>query len=226
MGRDYANYTEVNRSDLSQDEIEKITLTNNASPDSTINLSDEFLKTKEEIIENIKKINDIINNSDYSKLSDAIKTISGLFDSEIPSSWVDSLNYPCVIGGHVFSNKNEFCEYNEENGKKLLRELEANNEYLSSKKELKKGPYSFRRMEHSKKVLRELDPNNDEYLSSHSSQKELKEGPYSFKRSILSDEEKISLKSEPSKDLQKKKVFIYHSGFLGTMPSKQGRNND
>jgi len=135
------------------------------SPDSTINLSDEFLKTKEKIIENIKKINDIINNSDYSKLSDAMKTISGLFDSEIPSSWVDSLNYPCVIGGHVFSNKNEFCEYNEENRKKLLRELEANNEYLSSKKELKKGPYSF-------------------------------------KRSIVSDEGKISLKSEPSEDSQ------------------------
>lgn len=211
MGKDYANYTEVNRTDLSQDEIEKITLTNNVSPDSTINLSDEFLKTKAEIIENVKKINHIINDPDNGELSDAIKTISGLFDNKIPSSWVDSLNYPCVMGGHVFSNKNEFCKYNEENGEKALRELEVNNEYLSSKKELKKGPYSFRRIEHSKKALKELDPNNDEYLSSHSSQKELKGGRYSLKRSVLSDQEKISLKSEPSKDSQQKKVFISHS---------------
>lgn len=132
------------------------------------------------------------------------------------------------MGGHVFSkiilfDKNEFCKYNEENGEKLLRELEVNNEYLSSKKELKKGPYSFRRIEHSKKVLRELDPNNDEYLSSHSSQKELKGGRYSVKRSVLSDEEKIYLKSEPSKDSQRKRVFISQLSILGTMPSKQGK---
>jgi hypothetical protein len=57
------------------------------------------------------------------------------------------------------------CGYNKENDEKALRELEDNIEYLSSQRELKKGPYSF-------------------------------------KRSIVSDEEKISLKSEPSEDSQ------------------------
>jgi hypothetical protein len=219
MGRDYPNYTEVNRSDLSQDEIEEITLTNSVSPDSTIKLSDEFLETKAEVVQNTRALIEIINDPENRELSDAVKAISGLFKIEAPlgdkiynmNAWIDSLNYPCVINGHVFSNKNEFCEYNKENDEKALIELEVNNEYLSSQRELKKGPYSFRRMEHSGKVLKELDPNNDEYLSSHSSQRELKEGPYSFKRSVLSDEEKISLKSEPSKASQQKKVFISHS---------------
>lgn len=207
MKKDYANYTNVMRSELSEDESNQIRLTNSVSPDSKIRLSDDFLETKAEVVQNTRALIDIINDPENRELSDAVKTISGLFEIEAPlgdkihdmTAWIDSLNYPCVVGGRVFYNKNEFCEYNEE---KLLREIEFKNEYLSSQRELKKGPYSFRRIEDSKTVLRELDPNNDEYLSSHSSQKELKGGRYSVKRSVLSDEKNTSLKSDPLEDSQ------------------------
>jgi hypothetical protein len=173
MKKDYANYTNVMRSELSEDESNKIRLTNKVSPDSTISLSDDFLETKADVVQNTRALIEIINDPENRELSDAVKTISGLFKIEAPlgdkiynmTAWTDSLNYPCVINGNVFSNKNEFCEYNKENDEKALRELEDNIEYLSSQRELKKGPYSF-------------------------------------KRSIVSDEGKISLKSEPSEDSQ------------------------
>ena len=173
MKKDYANYTNVMRSELSEDESNQIRLTNNVSPDSKISLSDDLLETKAEVVQNTRALIDIINDPENRELSDAVKTISGLFEIEAPlgdkiydmTAWIDSLNYPCVVGGRVFYNKNEFCEYNEE---KLLRELEFKKEYLSSL----------------------------------SSQRELKKGPYSFKRSDQSDEKNTSLKSDPLEDSQ------------------------
>ena len=161
MKKDYANYTNVMRSELSEDESNQIRLTNNVSPDSKVSLSDDFLETKAEVVQNTRALIDIINDPENRELSDAVKTISGLFEIEAPlgdkiynkTAWIDSLNYPCVISGRVFYNKNEFCEYNKEYEEKLLRELEVNNEYLSSQRELKKGPYSFKRSD-------ELDEKN------------------------------------------------------------------